>query len=78
MKLRNIKQRPSEDWSDYVARLERERLRARGEQEEKDAKALEMIGDEQNDQELKIVARAKRAAAQEFYRAVKEMERGVE
>lgn len=74
--MATIRQRPSEDWMEYVARLERARLRARGEQERKEAQALETIGEEQGDEELKVAARARYAAADEFFRAIEEMERG--
>lgn len=70
-----IRKRPQEEWSEYVARLERAHLQTMGEQKEKEADALEQIGEEQNDYQLKVASRAQRAAAQEFYKAVEEMDR---
>lgn len=71
-----LTRRPQEEWLEFMGRLERERLRVRGEQEATEAKALQAIGDEQADVELKVAASAKRAAAEEFFRAVEDMERG--
>lgn len=71
-----IKRRPTEEWHEYVARLERAHLQVMGEQKEKEADALEQIGEEQSDYQLKVAARAQRAAAQEFYKAVAEIDRG--
>lgn len=76
MKLDGLEQRPTEDWASYMQRLERARIRQRAEIEERDAQVLEAIGEEFDDRELKTVAKAKRASAEEFHRAVEEMEKG--
>lgn len=69
---------PSEDWVEYVRRLEAERLRVIGENKQKEAEALERIPQGHKDLETKTTAKAKRAAAEEFFKAVKEIERGGE
>lgn len=70
--------RPSEDWAEYIKRLEVEHLRAIGRHKQKEAEALESIPEERRDAETRTTARAKRAAAEEFFRAVQKMEGGDE
>lgn len=70
--------RPTEDWIQYVRRLEAERLRIIGKHKEQEAHALESIPQDVKDVETKTTARAKRAAAEEFFKAVEQIERGEE
>lgn len=71
----DTKRLPTEDWESYVNRLEAQRLRIIGENIEKEAEALEGIPQAHRDLETKTTARSKRAAADEFFKAVEEIER---
>lgn len=66
---------PSEDWREYVRRLETERLRVIAENKEKEAMALEGLPPEHQDIETETAVKAKRAAADEFRKAVTKIER---
>lgn len=76
MRRTETERRPAEDWAEYVRRLEVEHLRAIGRHKEKEAEALESIPEERADTEIRTTAKANRAAAEEFFKAVEKMERG--
>jgi hypothetical protein len=62
---------PGEEYRDYVSRLEEERMAAVAAQREKAARALERVARADGDEELAVEARAERAAADEYRRALK-------
>jgi hypothetical protein len=72
----NIVRRPDEEFGDYVRRLERARLEAIAKHRAMEAEALEKVATAEEDPNLSIEARAKRAYAAEFFKAIEEMEDG--
>lgn len=57
----------AEAWREYIRGLEQDRLRAVADMKSREAQALQEVGDATDDLELQVAARAKRAAADEFY-----------
>ncbi len=64
--------RPGEEFPEFLARLEAERIRSVGEVKEKEAEALEQVAESQHDNVLHIAARAKKISADEWMTAWQE------
>ena len=67
-----VHRRPSEEMQDFLKRLEAERMKRYAELKEKEADALEEVGERKGDEELKTAARSQRAAASEWLSAWRE------